>query len=218
MKAKLLKALSVLVVSSLCVAAGRRGAAELRARWNQSSIEYEKREIEKWKWELDKQLQKRVSFCFLDTPIVDAIAFLSNLTGANIVLDPAAVEGDDVPVTFQVNELRLGAALDWMMRLVNLTYHVRDEAIFVTAKCRGIVPRPVTYAYHLGSVVPPEEEEEFLEALRREIDDGQPLDPRAFVRVFGQTLVLHRMGEPGQGVEDLLEAMGIEPVEREDCW
>ena len=65
-----------------------------------------------WKKVVKEQMEKRISFDFVDTPLADVVAFLNNLTGVNMVLDPAAVEGDDVPVTLKVNDMRLGAALE----------------------------------------------------------------------------------------------------------
>jgi len=93
-------------------------------------------ELEKWKRDVRDQMEKRISFDFVDTPLADVVAFLSNLTGTNMVLDPVAVQGDDVPVTLKVNDMRLGAALEWILKLVNLTYALQDEAIFISTKER----------------------------------------------------------------------------------
>ena len=89
-----------------------------------------------WKKEVREQMEKRISFDFVDTPLADVVAFLANLTGTNMVLDPAAVQGDDVPVTLKVNDMRLGAALEWILKLANLTYALRDEVIFISTKER----------------------------------------------------------------------------------
>lgn len=89
-----------------------------------------------WQRDILVQLDKRVSFDFLDTPLADVVAFLQNLTSVNMVVDPGAVEGDDIPVTLKVSDMKLGAALDWILRLVNLQYAFQDEAIFISTKER----------------------------------------------------------------------------------
>jgi len=104
---------------------------EIRAKRPKSQVTEE--EVAPWKKQVFTQLEKRVSFDFLDTPLADVVAFLQNLTGVNMVLDPAAIQGDDVPVTLKVNDMRLGAALDWILRLANLQYTLRDEAVFVSS-------------------------------------------------------------------------------------
>ena len=96
----------------------------------------QKQELSAWEKNVYQQLEKRVSFDFLDTPLADVIAFLQNLTGVNMVLDPGAVEGDDTPITLKVEDMRLAAALDWILRLVDLKYALRDEALFVSSPDR----------------------------------------------------------------------------------
>ncbi|MDP6112683.1 MAG: hypothetical protein QGF00_21630 [Planctomycetota bacterium] len=102
----------------------------------------EEEDLPQWKLDILVQLDKRVSFDFLDTPLADVVAFLQNLTGVNMVVDPGAVEGDDIPVTLKVGDMKLGAALDWILRLVNLQYAFQDEAIFISTKER--IKKPET--------------------------------------------------------------------------
>jgi hypothetical protein len=91
-------------------------------------------EVPEWKKRVYQQLEKKVSFDFVDTPLADVVAFLQNLTGVNMVLDPASVQGQDVPVTLKVSDMRLGAAVDWILRLASLSYTLRDEAVFISSK------------------------------------------------------------------------------------
>jgi len=107
---------------------------ETRAKRPKSLVAEE--EVAPWKKQVFEQMEKRVSFDFLDTPLADVVAFLQNLTGVNMVLDPGAVQGDDVPVTLKVSDMRLGASLDWILRLANLQFILRDEAVFISSKDR----------------------------------------------------------------------------------
>jgi len=93
-------------------------------------------DLPEWKQRVLQEMEKRVSFDFLDTPLADVVAFLQNLTGVNMVIDPNATEGDDVPVTLKVNDMRLGAALDWILRLCDLSYALQDEVVYVSTKER----------------------------------------------------------------------------------
>ena len=93
-------------------------------------------DLPEWKKRVLEEMEKRVSFDFLDTPLADVVAFLQNLTGVNMVIDPNATEGDDVPVTLKVNDMRLGAALDWILRLCDLSYALKDEVVYVSTKDR----------------------------------------------------------------------------------
>lgn len=93
-------------------------------------------EVAEWKKNILSQMEKRVSFDFVDTPLPDVVAFLQNLTGVNMVIDPQAGAGGDVAVTLKVNDMRLAAAMDWILRLVSLKYILRDEAIYVSSSDR----------------------------------------------------------------------------------
>jgi len=96
----------------------------------------EEREAPAWEREIQEKFNKRISFDFVDTPIADVIAFLSNLTGTNFVLDPAAIQKKDLPVTLKVNDMRLGAALSWILKLVGLDHDLRNEAVFISTEDR----------------------------------------------------------------------------------
>ncbi|MBI2192880.1 MAG: hypothetical protein HYU36_12950 [Planctomycetes bacterium] len=105
-----------------------------------------------WKRNIKSQMEKRISFDFVDTPLVDVVQFLNNLTGANFVLDPKAVAGQDTPVTLKVNDMRLGAAIEWILRLVNLSYTLKDEAIFISTK-EGITDKVVMRLYDVRDLL-----------------------------------------------------------------
>ena len=91
---------------------------------------------EPWKKDIEEALKnRRVSFDFVDTPLEDVIAFLNSIADVNMVLDPNALamaKDVDMPVTLKVQDMRLGAALQWILRLVGLRYALRDEAIFIS--------------------------------------------------------------------------------------
>lgn len=91
---------------------------------------------EKWKIELEKALrERRVSFDFVDTPLGDVLAFLNSIADVNMVLDSTALAKPrdvDMPVTLKVQDMRLGSALTWILRLCDLTYVITGQAVFIT--------------------------------------------------------------------------------------
>lgn len=91
---------------------------------------------EPWKQEIRKKLARRVSFEFVDTPLSEALQFLNSLTKVNIILDPkVAAEGaDKTPITLRVQDMEMETALKWILRLAELEYDLRNQAVFITKK------------------------------------------------------------------------------------
>ena len=91
---------------------------------------------EPWKQEIRKKLARHVSFEFVDTPLEEAIQFLNSLTKVNIILDPkVAAEGaSKTPITLRVQDMEMELALKWILRLAELEYDLRNQAVFITKK------------------------------------------------------------------------------------
>ncbi|GMV80094.1 MAG: hypothetical protein AMXMBFR7_12780 [Planctomycetota bacterium] len=91
---------------------------------------------EPWKEEVRKKLARRVSFEFVDTPLEEALAFLNSLTKVNIILDPrvAAENAGKLPITLRVADMDMQTALKWILRLAELDYDLRNQAVFITKK------------------------------------------------------------------------------------
>ncbi len=93
-------------------------------------------ETSAWQKEIRNQLEQEVTLDFQDNDLADVIALLQNITNANIVLDPQVLAANPPPppVTLKVEKMKLGFALDFIMKLTSLTYTMRDEAIYVSNK------------------------------------------------------------------------------------
>lgn len=86
-----------------------------------------------WEKEFEAKLDEKVSFEFVQTPLSEVVRFLQNLTGLSMILDPRACEEvGDVSISLKVSDMRLRLALGWILRLANLTYDLRDGAIFIS--------------------------------------------------------------------------------------
>ncbi len=87
----------------------------------------------KWKMEIRKKLERKVSFEFVDTPLEEALAFLNTLSEVNIILDPGAAEAGcgKVPINLKVSDMDMSTALRWILKLSQLEYDLRNRALFI---------------------------------------------------------------------------------------
>ena len=93
---------------------------------------------EQWKQDIRRSLQKKVSFEFVDTPLHEALRFLQDLAEANIILDQQVMESGtgDTPINLKIGDMSLNLALDWILRLADLSYALKDDAIFISTPDR----------------------------------------------------------------------------------
>jgi hypothetical protein len=103
-------------------------ADEVRAREQTNDRLAEKT----WAPKLRAKLEEPSSFSFEDTPLAEALSFLSSYHHVNIVLDPAFARPDNT-VHLTVSDISLKSALGWILRLKRLDYALLDEAIFVSS-------------------------------------------------------------------------------------
>ncbi len=85
-----------------------------------------------WQQAIENQLEQEITTDFSETDLLEVIAYLQQVSGANIILDPRVVSNNPPTVTMRVEKMRLKHALDFVMKLTALKYAVRDEAIYVS--------------------------------------------------------------------------------------
>ncbi len=119
---------------------------EVRSRTVATAFGGEDTKPQEWEARIREAMGKKISFDFVETPLQDVIAFISSLTDVTIVLDQEAIRDEAPTVTLRVNDMRLEAALNWVLKLVNLKYTLKDEAIFVSKPDR-IHDKPVLRMY-----------------------------------------------------------------------
>ncbi|HEX8199402.1 MAG TPA: type II secretory pathway, component PulD, partial [Isosphaeraceae bacterium] len=102
----------------------RRAQAELEPKKSASNLRIEAKLNEPVSVNLDKQ------------PLGEAMEFLRNYTGLNVVPDTKAYleEGltSDTPVSLTVNNVKLKIALKLMLQPLGLTYKIEDEVLLIT--------------------------------------------------------------------------------------
>lgn len=91
---------------------------------------------EPWKMDILRKLSRRVSFEFVDTPLQEALTFLQTLSKVNIILDPRAADGGaaQIKVTLRVTDMDMETALKWILRLAELDYDLRGQAIYISTR------------------------------------------------------------------------------------
>ena len=85
-----------------------------------------------WKAEIRKRLQRKVTFEFADTPLVDAIEFLRHLANVTMIIDPAVIKASPPQINLRVTDMNLDLALEWILKLAELEYVLQDSAIYIS--------------------------------------------------------------------------------------
>jgi hypothetical protein len=87
---------------------------------------------EPWRAERLKQLERPVSFKFDDTPVEEAIAALSQLTGVKFTFDSKADTLKNLPVTLAGKDMKLQSALEWLARVTDIGFLPTAEGVALT--------------------------------------------------------------------------------------
>ena len=86
---------------------------------------------------IEAKLKEPISLNVDKQPLSEAITFLQNYTGLNIVLDPKALSDEGLtsaaPVSLTVNNVQIKTALKLLLRPLGLTYKVEDEVLLITS-------------------------------------------------------------------------------------
>ncbi|MHC4251311.1 MAG: STN domain-containing protein [Planctomycetota bacterium] len=85
--------------------------------------------------DIERRLDRKVTFEFVGTPITEALHFLQTLVEATVVLDPQTPQKKwDSAVTLKVTDVPLRDALDQILAPAGLAFSIRDEALYVHEK------------------------------------------------------------------------------------
>ncbi len=102
----------------------------------------------KWRVETDRKLAKHISFEFVGTPFSEALAFIQQIGGVDLVLDPAALPNPPA-VTLKVSDMPIGTSLKWICRVAGLEWKYRNRAIWVS-RPEGAAARRLAQARAAG--------------------------------------------------------------------
>ncbi|WP_250846819.1 type II secretory pathway, component PulD [Aquisphaera insulae] len=107
---------------------------------------------------IESKLREPISLNLDKQPLSEAITFLQNYTGLNVVLDPKALSDEGLtsaaPVSLTVNNISLKSALKLMLRPLGLVYRVEEEVLLITSQQANTADMyPVTY--YVGDLIMP---------------------------------------------------------------
>src|ERR1039457_988310 len=87
---------------------------------------------EPWKAEIKKKLQRKVTFEFVDTPFDQAVDFLRHVANVTMIIDSKVAAAGLPPITLRVTDMSMDLALDWVLKLADLQYALKDNAVFIS--------------------------------------------------------------------------------------
>jgi hypothetical protein len=85
---------------------------------------------------ITRALEQPVNMEFIEAPLADVAEYIRECSKIPILLDKKAIDDvgvqADTPVTFMVRGLKLRSALNHMLRQLDLTWMIKDEALVIT--------------------------------------------------------------------------------------
>jgi len=88
-----------------------------------------------WRQQYAAAMSRKVDLDFSNTPAMDAIDFLRDVSGVNILVSPEAREvATETQISLKVNRMDLKTALEWVLKLARLHATIKGQAIYITDK------------------------------------------------------------------------------------
>jgi len=193
-------------------------------------------ENEAWRTTIKEQLEQEVHVEFSDTSLEDVVSFLQHITNVNIIIDPAVQAAQPPPVTLVVDHTKLKYVLDLVMKVTNLNYVLKDEAIYIsnTQGVKGDVymklydVRDLTHAMQSfpgpeldipdpggqgAKLLPPVEPEvhpdtqEFIDIIQHVVAPNDWSNPGVSIEEYQGAMVITQTADVHRQVEQLLREL-----------
>ena len=87
-----------------------------------------------WEANYKAQLERRVTFEFVDTPLLETTNFLGNLLRLNVIVDRPSLQNYEEggpAINLKVKNEPLGETLKQLLQQAGLEYEIRDEAFYI---------------------------------------------------------------------------------------
>lgn len=183
------KRLAILLIGITCWATTQpstRGQENLSASEAESIVAEELQIETAAELRIRKALQSQTQIDFIETPLIDVVAFLEELHNVQIEIDAAALGavglGSDTPLTRDLKGISLSSALNLMLSEMELTYVIRNEVLWITTLERAELT-PATRVYGVKDLLEGDRTaEQLIEAVTIgwRIGDYSPGDAVAF--------------------------------------
>lgn len=86
-----------------------------------------------WEERALRQLDKKLSAELVDTKLSEAVAFVSQFSGLNIIINPKVLATNPV-VNLRVKDMDVGNFIKWLTKLTDTYAEVVNQAIYITDK------------------------------------------------------------------------------------
>ena len=107
---------------------------------------------------IEAKLKEKISVHIDEQPLGEAVKFLQNYSGLNIVLDPKALSEEGVtsasPVSLTAEQVPMKSVLKLLLKPLGLTYKIEDEVVLITSP-RAVLPQTYPKSYYVGDLVNP---------------------------------------------------------------
>ncbi|MFO0887659.1 MAG: hypothetical protein U0790_00785, partial [Isosphaeraceae bacterium] len=106
---------------------------------------------------VERKLNEPITLDLEKQPLSEAVSFLQNATGLNVVVDPKAMLetgiNENTPISMRLKDVKLKTALKLMLAPLGLTYQTDDEVLVITSP--QISSRVIQRSYPVGDLVLP---------------------------------------------------------------
>lgn len=163
-------------------------------------------------------LREEVSVEFRDTPLIDVVQFLSEMTKVPMIVDQLALDDEGIPSDEPITLTLAGVSLRSTMKMIfddlSITWVLEDEVLKITSKTKA-EGKQITRVYPVADLIDATDDEsvqELVVVLQAAVPDanweevdgtGGTIYPVRFTRsiVIRQTRVVH------EGVVKLLDSL-----------
>ena len=163
-------------------------------------------------------LKEEVSVEFLDTPLIDVVQFLSEMTKVPMIVDQMALDDEgipsDEPMSLTLSGVSLRSTMKMMFDDLGLTWVIEDEVLKITSKTKA-EEKQISRVYPVADLINPTDDEsvqELVVVLQAAVPDanwedvdgtGGTIYPVKFTKsiVIRQTRVVH------EGIVKLLDSL-----------
>ncbi len=160
---------------------------------------------EPWKKELQDVLAKEIACQYDDQPLSEVLLDVSRKTGGKIILDPrVASEGaDKTPITFRAEKMPGTRVLAWLMRLSELAYDLRNEAVFVTKRSH-LGCNVKLYLYYVRDLSGIFSTEDIISLIKDKLMPNEFADPATSIEESDGVIVVMQQPEIHRKIQAVL--------------
>lgn len=174
-----------------------------------------------------RELDSETTLEFVETPLIDVLAYLSDLHGLQCVLDIKALEavgiGSETPITRNLKGISLRSALRLILTPLDLTYVIDDEVLQVTTPEQA-TERTELRVYNVGPMLDEDQAAHDLAGTIAQVlaqpqrngpmnaDPFSPAQPTAHAKwqsisIHGQLLIVRDTRAGHEALAELLDAI-----------